>query len=143
MFSKSLIKSFHRQTGFTLIEVLLAFGLLAIIGVGLLQAINTNAKASGIVDQQVTADTLATGYIEAIRQSPYANNYTSATANITIPLQYSVVVETYGTDDYVSNWDDIIWVGSPSSNQSLQKIVISVSQGGKLITTICTLRTRR
>lgn len=143
MFKKSLIKSFHRQRGFTLIEVLLAFGLLAIIGVGLLQAIATNAKASGIIDQRVTADTLATSYIEAIRQSPYANNYTSATANITIPLQYSVLVQTYGTDDYVSNWDDIIWVGPPSSNQTLQKVIISVSQGGKVITTICTLRAKR
>ncbi|MEK7354178.1 MAG: prepilin-type N-terminal cleavage/methylation domain-containing protein [Chloroflexota bacterium] len=143
MFRKRLIKLFHRQTGFTLIEVLLSFGLMALIGVGLLQAIDTNARASGIVDQHVTADTLATGYIEAIRQSPYANNYTSATANITIPLQYSVVVQTYGTDDYVSNWDNIVWVGPPSSNQTLQKIIVSVSQGGKLITTICTLRTRR
>lgn len=143
MFRKRLIKLSHGQTGFTLIEVLLSFGLMALIGVGLLQAIDTNARAGGVVDQHVTADTLATGYIEAIRQSPYANNYTSATANITIPLQYSVVVQTYGTDDYVSNWDDIIWVGPPSSNQSLQKIIVSVSQGGKLITTICTLRTRR
>ncbi len=125
----------HR--GFTLIEVLLAFGLLALIGVGILQAIETNARASGILDQQVVADTLATGYIEAIKQAPYADNYTSATANITIPLQYSVVVQTYGTDNGTG------WVGPPSSNQTLQKIVVSVSQSGKPILSICTYRTRR
>ena len=130
-------KQSRGQRGFTLIEVLLAFGLLALIGVGILQAIETNARASGILDQQVVADTLATGYIEAIRQSDYADNYTSATANITIPLQYSVVVQTYGTD----NGTD--WVGPPSSNQTLQKIVVSVSQSGKPILSICTYRTRR
>ena|SRR3989338_7893923 len=130
-------KQSRRQRGFTLLEVLLGFGLLALIGVGILQAIETNARASGILDQQVTADTLATAYIEAIKQSPHADNYTSATVNITLPLQYSVVVETYGTD----NGTD--WVGPPSSNQTLQKIVVSVSQSGKQILSICTYRTRR
>ncbi len=127
----------QKQKGLTLIEVVLALGLLALIGVGILEAAQANTKASGIIDQQVTAQSLATNYIEAIKQSAFADNYAGATANITVPPQYNVAVTTFGTDN------DTVWVGPPSSNQSLQKIVITISQSGKQIFTMCTFRARR
>ncbi len=127
----------RNQKGITLIEVVLALGLLALIGGGMLAALQTNTKASGALVQEVVAQNLATGTLEAIEKLPFADDYASATANLTIPFQYSVNISTYGTNN------DTTWVGPPSSGQTLQKIVVSISQGNKLILSICEYRAKR
>jgi len=122
------------QRGFTLIEVLVAVAILGLIGAGLLTALDTNTRAARTLDEQVVAVNLATTHFEAIKAMPYANTYPSAGDSITIPPEYSVTIDTYGSID------GEIW-STPCAGETLQKIIVSVLREGKPILSICTYRT--
>jgi len=141
---KRKLRFLRGQRGFTLIEVLVAAAILAVIGVVLLNALDTNAKATRQLDEKVVATNLATAYFEAIKASAYAETYDDAVAGITIPPQYIVNVGiTFSSD---GDWGDgIDWVAYDTENpQTIQKIAISVSrEGGRHILSICTFKTKR
>ncbi len=131
---------FRGQRGFTLLEVVIAVGILGFIGVGVIMAIDTNSRASRTLDEQVTAVNLATTYFEAIRELPYEKEYpeySSAGDNIIIPSQYSVVIDAdYSADG--TNWDE----EHTTDNQTIQRVTVSVSRdGGKPVFSMCTFRT--
>jgi len=135
-------KFLHGQMGFTLIEVLVGVAIIAAIGVGVANAIDTNSRAIRTFDEKVQATNLVTSYLEGIRQLPYSddtNAYASVSQGIVKPFQYIVTMNiTYSPDG-------IYW--APNSNggaYKLQKITISVSrEGGKPILSTCTFRTTR
>ncbi|MFC2022254.1 hypothetical protein ACFLTR_03485 [Chloroflexota bacterium] len=102
-----------------------------------MSAIFTSTRGSAIVDEKTTARALITEYIEAIRLLPYAATYPNAGDDIALPYQYSVVIETEGTDD------DITWDPNPTGNETLQRIFVSVFREGRFIMKICTFRTQR
>jgi type II secretory pathway pseudopilin PulG len=119
-------------------EILVALGILGVIGVGLLAALNTNSRATRTLDEQVKAANLAVAYIEVIKESSYAAAYPSAGDNITLPAQYEVVVETQCSSDG-TNFSDC----TGSDNETLQKIIAIVSRDGKPVLSLCTYRTKR
>lgn len=133
---KRKLRLFREQTGFTLIEVLVAVGILGLIGTGVLAAFNTNARAARTLDEQVVAANLATGHLEAIRELSYAATYPNAGDNITIPFQYSVVINTEFSSDG-DTWSD------DYTDETLQKITVIVSREGKGVLSLCTYRTKR
>ena len=119
-------------------EILVTVGILAVIGAGLLTALNNNARATRTLDEQVVGANLAAAYLEAIKELPYSDNYSSAGDNIIVPMQYSVVISTAFSDDGTT------WVDSYSGNETLQRITVRISrEGGKPVTSLCTLRTKR
>ena len=133
---------FRGQRGFTLLETLLAVFLIALIGVAVLRAIDTNARATGILDERVQATNLVTAYLENIRQLPYSDNaspYNTVNNNITIPTQYGVAVNIAYSPDGAT------WATTNASGAyKLQRISISVSRtSGKLVLTTCTFRAKR
>ena len=139
---KGKLRFLRGQKGLTLIEVLVAAAILAVIGVGLLNALDTNAKATRQLDEEVVATNLATAYFEAIKASPYAETYDDVVADITTPPQYIVNVDITFTDDSNPN-DGITWVDT-YTDETLQKIAISVSrEGGGHILSICAFKTKR
>lgn len=123
-------------SGFTLIEVLVAVAIFSVIGVGLMSALFTTTRSSALVDEKTNARILITETIETIRLLPYAANYLNGGDDITGPNQYTVVIETEGTND------DITWQPS-TGNETLQRIFISVFREGKPVMRICTFRTPR
>ncbi len=131
---------FRGQGGFTLLEVVLGVIIIGLIGTGVIQAIDTNARAVRVLDEQVQATNLVTAYLEGIRQIPYSDNpspYANVGDNITKPTQYSVAVNIAYSADGV-NWT------TTHTNENLQKITISVfREGGKLVLSTCTFRTKR
>ncbi|MFC2010191.1 prepilin-type N-terminal cleavage/methylation domain-containing protein [Chloroflexota bacterium] len=138
---KASARFLQGQNGFTLLEVLVAVGILGFIGVGVATALDTNSKATGTLDEKVTATNLVTSYIEAIRELPYedaylySEPYPSAGNNIAIPVQYNVVIDV----DYSDDGDT--WYDTYSGNQTLQLIKISVSrEGGKPVLRMCTYK---
>ena len=66
------------EKGFSLIETIVAMGLLGIVSAVFLGSIGTAAKATMINDEQVTAEILARNQIEYIKScqyDPYATEY--------------------------------------------------------------------
>ena len=129
-------KLFQEKTGFTLIEIVIALGILAAIATGFLTALNTNSRATRDLDEKVTAANLATAYLEAIKESSYAVTYPNAGDNITAPFQYDVDVDI----DY-SN-DGTTWVDF-YTDETLQKITVIVSREGEYVLSLCTYRCKR
>jgi len=136
---KEKFKIFREQRGFTLFEVLIAVSILAVIGTGLLAALNANSRATRTLDEKVVAASLAADYLEAIKASPYAATYPSAGENITIPFQYTMVIETECSSDGTTFGNC-----TGSENETLQKITTIVSrEDGKPVLSLCTYRTKR
>jgi len=132
------------QRGFSLIEMVVAVAILGLIGAGLLTALDTNARAVGILDEQVVAVNLATTHLEAIKAMPYYTNVQDylndvTIQNITVPPQYIVNVDL---DFFTSDGDT--WIDTYTDNETLQKIAVTVSRaGGKPILMICTYKAKR
>jgi len=118
-------------------EVLIALFILGALGVALLTALQTSDRTTRILDEKVTATNLATAYLEALKVLPYADNYTSAGDNITIPPQYDTpeIKIQYSTDG-------TIWVDA-YSGQTLQKIAIIISREGRPVLSVCTFKMAR
>ena len=134
---KGKFKLFREQKGFSLLEILVTVGILAVIGTGLLTALNNNARATRTLDEQVVGGNLAVAYLEAIKELPYSDNYSSAGDNIFVPMQYSVTIDIQYSDNG-TNWVD------SHTDEVLQMITVRISrEGGKPVTSICTLRTKR
>jgi hypothetical protein len=83
-------------------KAIVVVGILGLIGTVVIRGMNTNYQSSRLMDEQVTAENLATAYIEAIRSIPYAASYPSAGNNITMPAQYSVNITVWGSSDTVN-----------------------------------------
>lgn len=135
---KGKFKLFQEQKGFSLFEVLVAVGILGLIGAGLLTALNTNYRAARTLDEQVVAVNLATAHFEAIREVPYAATYPSAGDNITIPSEYNVGIDTKCSSDG-TNFSPCVG----SDNETFQKIILTVSREGKPVLLVCTYRAKR
>lgn len=132
---KVRFRFFRGQVGFTLIETLVSVGILAAIGVGVVIALDTNARATRTLDEQVTGINLATDYLEAIWELPFStDDYPSAGDNIDVPYQYSVVINT----EYSSDGENF---GPYTGSETFQLITISVyREGGKPVLSMCTYK---
>jgi len=132
----------REQTGFSLIEVVVAVAILAAIGVAFMSALETNYRSVGTVDEKVVATNLCTEYIEAIKQCPYAATYPNADClldGIIVPFQYSVTVDTECSSD-----GETFWPCTGSEDETFQKIIVRVSrEGGKPVLSMCAYRTKR
>lgn len=126
------------RRAFTLIEVLVGVGILGIIGTGIVIALDTNSRATRTLDEQVVAANLATEYLEAIRDIPYADTYPNTGGNIDIPFQYSVTINTKCSIDGTA-----YGACTGADNETLQKIIISVSREGRPVLSACTYRCKR
>ena len=67
-----------KQKGFSLLEILVAIGILALIVISILRALDTNYKTWCVCDEQAEAVNLAVAHIEAIKELPYASEYPNA-----------------------------------------------------------------
>ena len=150
---KEKFRFLQGQKGIGLLETLIAVAILGAIGVSLLTALDTNARATRTLDEHVVATNLTTAYIEAIKASSYDSTepyYDEAVADITIPPQYSVNVDIQFSNESTTTdgITDIIWVDEyldgEGKERTIQKLAVTVSrEGGKPVLTICAFKTKR
>ena len=131
--SKKIFRFFQGQKGFTLIEALIAVAILGFIGVTLISAINTNYRSVAVIDQKTTGMNLAITHIEFIRGAGFAQDYSSAVAGIVLPSQYERSIKLEYSDDG-ETWTEAY------VDQTLQRIIVSISQGGKPVYSMCTYK---
>ncbi len=103
--------------GFTIIEVLVAVGLLSIIAVGFITALNTVSKGRFVRDQWETAKNLAESQMEYVKQLGFAVSYTPAP----VPADYPGYLVSIAADNITSR------------DGNLQKIRVLVSYQGKAL----------
>jgi len=133
---KPIFGFFHSQTGFTLIEVLVAVAIIATVGIAVLQGYQTVSTSTRMNDERMVAGSLATQYMDAIKNVPYAATYPEIAEGITVPPQYSVAVHiSYSSDG--TTWT------STYTDQKLQKINVAVSRESRSILSICSFRAER
>jgi len=130
---KEKLRFLRGQRGFTLFEVLVAVGILGFIGAGLAMAIDTNYRAVAVLDQKTTGMNLAITHVEFIREAEFALDYSSVVTSIVLPSQYESNIHLEYSDDG-EEWTEAY------SNQSVQRIIVSISQGGKPIYSMCTYK---
>ena len=70
-------KLMKNEKGFTLIEVLVALGLLGVFAAAFLTGIATSSKAILIADERTIAESLARSQMEYIKELDYINGATS------------------------------------------------------------------
>lgn len=122
-------------------ETLVAVAILGFIGASVVGALSTNYRSTRITDEKVTAASLASTYIEAIKSSSYNATYPKAESyNITVPNQYKVVSTTECTND--ADVDESF--GTCTGNETFQRIIVTVyRESGKEVLAVCTARTKK
>ncbi len=144
---KGKFRFLQGQKGIGLLETLIAVAILGAIGVSLLTALDTNARATRTLDEQVVATNLATAYIEAIKAWEYQEDYPKDQPpldSIIIPPQYDINVNiTFSSDGDTT--DGITWGDyNIEDPQTIQKLAVTVSRDdGRHILTICAFKTKR
>jgi len=132
-----MIKRLRKQRGFGLVEVIIALGLLGIIGIAFLGALATSSSAVMISDERATAESLARSEMEYVKSQEYSST----------PWSYELPSGTSPTGQLPEWWDpdhalppgyenytataEVEWldpVGDGSNNDDgLQKITITVT----------------
>jgi prepilin-type N-terminal cleavage/methylation domain-containing protein len=116
---KGKFKLFQEQRGFSLIELLVAVGILAAIGVVFMTSLGTAHRSVGVLDEQTQAEALARSQIEKIKDAPYQDSEGSGwylnERIVDLPPQYSVSI----------NVQDITPIPTLQEN-TLQEITVSV-----------------
>jgi prepilin-type N-terminal cleavage/methylation domain-containing protein len=119
------------QKGFTLIEVLIALFILAILGTACLLALQTSSRATNTANEQATAESLARAQMEYVKSQTYDG--------INNPPQYSQLPTAVIPYDYTINItaERIDQNGNDTPNEDgLQKITITINHHGKQIITL-------
>jgi prepilin-type N-terminal cleavage/methylation domain-containing protein len=117
----------NTERGMTLVEVLIALGILSAVAVVFLAAMSTSTKAVIVGQEQVSAEGLAKSQMESIQQQAYRADglYTKLSQ---IPAGYAIpqptVVRLDPQQDHTGN------------DQGLQKIIVTITHGGKTVFTL-------
>jgi prepilin-type N-terminal cleavage/methylation domain-containing protein len=114
------------ERGLTLIEILVALGILAAVAVIFLVGMETSSKAVMVSQERVTADSLAKSQMEYVKSQLYDADYPPVYGldpDISIPQGYGIAVTA-------ERWDPVNDVLS-TDDTGLQKITVTITRDGE------------
>jgi prepilin-type N-terminal cleavage/methylation domain-containing protein len=118
----------NTERGMTLIEVLVALGILAAVATTFLVSMATSSKAVVVTQEQVSGESLAKSQMESIKQQDYRvdQQYTKLDQD-QIPTGYDIqiVVQCMNPRGDTTHNDD-----------GLQLVTINITYGGKTVFTL-------
>ena len=120
--ARRLIRGMHsllrEQKGMTLIDTLIALGILAAVGIAFMNALSTGSSTSGQINDVAIAERLVRNQLEDIKNASY---------DVTAPYEYPII-------DHPANYPVSVDV-EPNGDNTLQDITITVShEEGTLVT---------
>ena len=132
------------QRGLTLIETVLAIGLLGMIAVAFMSALAAGSRGTRQLDEGVQAEALVRSHLEAIKECAYAVSYPDQTpcaggVTITIPSQFTVGIDTDCTTDPSAPTPWGLCPVAPGTG-TLQRIKVSASREGGSALSLTTYR---
>jgi prepilin-type N-terminal cleavage/methylation domain-containing protein len=113
-----MLKLIKSEKGFSLIEVLIAVGLVGLMAAAFLMAIATASKAVLLADERTTAESLARSQIEYIKEQEYRDD--GLYLPISTPENYEIIYPI----DFMPLED------------GLQKITVTVKHQEKVVITL-------
>jgi prepilin-type N-terminal cleavage/methylation domain-containing protein len=120
------IKARNGERGLTLIEILVALGILAAVAVVFLLGMTTSSKAVMVSQERVAVDSLAKSQMENIKSWPYDDNdppnYEAAKLS-DLPDGYDITIFAVRLDPDEDGLDD---------DDGLQEITVEVIRNGEL-----------
>jgi prepilin-type N-terminal cleavage/methylation domain-containing protein len=116
----------NAEPGFSLIEILVALGIIAAVAVVFLLGMSTSSKAVMVSQEAVTVESLAKSEMEYVKNCLYdaTNNppIYNIDPNLTIPQDYNISVTAARLNP---KGDD------PTNDDGLQKITVTVTHAGE------------
>ncbi|HEX7363601.1 MAG TPA: prepilin-type N-terminal cleavage/methylation domain-containing protein [Dehalococcoidia bacterium] len=130
---------FHRkgESGFSLIEVVIALGILALVAVIFLVAMSTSSRATIISQERVTSDSLAKSEMEYIKSLEYDDTSNplsySVDPGIDIPAGYAINVSAQRLNPDADGTED---------DDGLQQITVTITNNGVTVSTLTGYKVR-
>lgn len=133
------------ERGTSLVEVLVAVAIMAIVLSAFLAALSTGVITVGVVHERVTAENLARAQLECIQKHPYISG--------ALPISYTNVctVTTSTLPSYLADITGIsYWYtatssfsSDPAHDSGMQWITVTISHNGEQVLTIGDYKVRR
>lgn len=130
------------QAGVNLIENIVAVGILALIGVVFMSAMDVAHQNVGEMDRRLRAETLIRSQLEDIKNTEYENSgYYPIT--VTIPPQYSMTIDVH-PPQCIGKKDDCIPLEQKMgySIGTIQEITVTVYHGGDFVLQVACYKTK-
>lgn len=119
---------FRGQRGISLLEILVAVALVAVVAIAFLQALRSTSTSRSRYEGRVTASNLAQSQLEILKAAPYdsiAPYYDNVSAPAGVSSGYSISISTVAT-------------GNTSQN-----ITVTVNRGGSSLLKLSTIKVNR
>ena len=128
----------NSERGMTLIEVVVALGILAAVAVIFLVGMSTSSRAVMVSQDHVTADSLAKSEMEYVKSLPYDDTGVpliyAIDPTITIPQGYNISVTAERLDPDGDGFAD---------DDNLQQITVTITRDGVAILTVVGYKVNR